>query len=589
MAFKKVQLDKRCWNVEIPDSMKSKGIKDLDTWYGLEVINYSNDTIAIVRRALKARASDDKFNEIVKHNRKLNYCHRSDRINPKNILLESSLSCPSYKYRECDSDTYSPMTESYLRKLGVDYVTLEYKKYIFKSGNSLYKKTFGKLKKMEIDEALHILERAIRDSNKAINSSEVPNEKKSSTMQEVSDMLVKAYQNIFKNSNAQYMVDNLIKNNLNNREIVNTVKPASDILDDCPPPIILSRLASWAGRFKDLMNMNIPKYIIKMRDSFFKYNPQVWLERVQKTQKLMGDISKVTPIVAQAMIGGGIIDQLAFDIPSYINFTINANSIKSLEQLYLEQLKKIYKNTNVNPETVFIDRLIAYNNKYYSSQILDRLAKLSSRKYKNCNGLTDKQLKDLYLKPLQDIDELTEHLVRDLDVRRQALKFQEIQTKFSNLETTIDGVEFHIAKSAEELIRLGKYMNNCVASYAEKIARDESIILYATKNSNMKDIISDTEHTTVPMHRDVNDYSSLCISISPRLEILEMYAPSNNYYSTSSIISDGVLYKWAEINNIRTYKYADSDKVVDELEMVDDVEDAEPFAVFGDVELLEAF
>ena len=481
------------------------------------------------------------------------------------------------------------MTESYLRKLGVDYVTLEYKKYIFKSGNSLYKKTFGKLKKMEIDEALHILERAIRDSNKAINSSEVSNEKKSSTMQEVSDMLVKAYQNIFKNSNAQYMVDNLIKNNLNNREIVNTVKPASDILDDCPPPIILSRLASWAGRFKDLMNMNIPKYIIKMRDSFFKYNPQVWLERVQKTQKLMGDISKVTPIVAQAMIGGGIIDQLAFDIPSYINFTINANSIKSLEQLYLEQLKKIYKNTNVNPETVFIDRLIAYNNKYYSSQILDRLAKLSSRKYKNCNGLTDKQLKDLYLKPLQDIDELTEHLVRDLDVRRQALKFQEIQIKFSNLETTIDGVEFHIAKSSEELIRLGKYMNNCVASYAEKIARDESIILYATKNSNMKDIISDTEHTTVPMHRDVNDYSSLCISISPRLEILEMYAPSNNYYSTSSIISDGVLYKWAEINNIRTYKYADSDKVVDELEMVDDVEDAEPFAVFGDVELLEAF
>ena len=135
-------------------------------------------------------------------------------------------------------------------------------------------------------------------------------------------------------------------------------------------------------------------------------------------------------------------------------------------------------------------------------------------------------------------------------------------------------------------------MNNCVASYAEKIARGESIILYATKNSDMKNIISDTEHTAVPMHRDVNDYSSLCISISPtRLEILEMYAPSNNYYSTSSIISNSVLYKWAEINNISTYKYPNStpDKVVDELEMVEDVEDAEPFAVFGDVEPLEAF
>ena len=582
MAFKKVQLDKRCWNVEIPDSMKSKGIKDLDTWYGLEVINYSNDTIAIVRRALKARASDAKFNEIVEHNRKLNYRHRGDRINPKNILLSSSLSCssyPSYKYRECDSDTHSPMTESYLRELGVNYVTLEYKKYIFKSGNSLYKKTFGKLKKMEIDEALHVLERAIRDSNKAINSSEVPNEKKSSTMQEVSDMLVKAYQNIFKNSNTQYMIDELIKNNLDNRERF-LVRSTDAVLDDCPPPVILDKLANWAVRFKDLMNMNIPKYIIKMRDSFFKYNPQVWLERVQKTQKLMGDISKVTPIVAQAMIGGGIIDKLTFDLPSYINFAMNFNSIKSLEQLYLEQLKKIYKNTNVNPETVFMDRLITYNNTFYSSphRVLDRLAKLSSRKYKNCNGLTDKQLKDLYLKPLQDIDELTEHLVRDLDVRRQALKFQEIQTKFSNLETTIDGVEFHIAKSSEELIRLGKYMNNCVASYAEKIARGESIILYATKNSNMKDIISDTEHTTVPMHRDVNDYSSLCISISPtRLEILEMYAPSNNYYSTSSIISDGVLYKWTEINNIRNYKYADSDKVNDPIEIFEDVEPLEAF------------
>ena len=562
--------------------MKSKGIKDLDTWYGLEVINYSNDTIAIVRRALKARASDAKFNEIVEHNRKLNYRHRGDRINPKNILLSSSLSCssyPSYKYRECDSDTHSPMTESYLRELGVNYVTLEYKKYIFKSGNSLYKKTFGKLKKMEIDEALHVLERAIRDSNKAINSSEVPNEKKSSTMQEVSDMLVKAYQNIFKNSNTQYMIDELIKNNLDNRERF-LVRSTDAVLDDCPPPVILDKLANWAVRFKDLMNMNIPKYIIKMRDSFFKYNPQVWLERVQKTQKLMGDISKVTPIVAQAMIGGGIIDKLTFDLPSYINFAMNFNSIKSLEQLYLEQLKKIYKNTNVNPETVFMDRLITYNNTFYSSphRVLDRLAKLSSRKYKNCNGLTDKQLKDLYLKPLQDIDELTEHLVRDLDVRRQALKFQEIQTKFSNLETTIDGVEFHIAKSSEELIRLGKYMNNCVASYAEKIARGESIILYATKNSNMKDIISDTEHTTVPMHRDVNDYSSLCISISPtRLEILEMYAPSNNYYSTSSIISDGVLYKWTEINNIRNYKYADSDKVNDPIEIFEDVEPLEAF------------
>ncbi len=562
--------------------MKSKGIKDLDTWYGLEVINYSNDTIAIVRRALKARASDAKFNEIVEHNRKLNYRHRGDRINPKNILLSSSLSCssyPSYKYRECDSDTHSPMTESYLRELGVDYVTLEYKKYIFKSGNSLYKKTFGKLKKMEIDEALHVLERAIRDSNKAINSSEVPNEKKSSTMQEVSDMLVKAYQNIFKNSNTQYMIDELIKNNLDNRERF-LVRSTDAVLDDCPPPVILDKLANWAVRFKDLMNMNIPKYIIKMRDSFFKYNPQVWLERVQKTQKLMGDISKVTPIVAQAMIGGGIIDKLTFDLPSYINFAMNFNSIKSLEQLYLEQLKKIYKNTNVNPETVFMDRLITYNNTFYSSphRVLDRLAKLSSRKYKNCNGLTDKQLKDLYLKPLQDIDELTEHLVRDLDVRRQALKFQEIQTKFSNLETTIDGVEFHIAKSSEELIRLGKYMNNCVASYAEKIAGGASIILYATKNSDMKNIISDTEHTAVPMHRDVNDYSSLCISISPtRLEILEMYAPSNNYYSTSSIISDGVLYKWTEINNIRNYKYADSDKVNDPIEIFEDVEPLEAF------------
>ena len=521
----------------------------------------------------------------------MNYRHRSDRINPKNISLSSSLSCPSYKYRECDSDTYSPMTESYLRELGVDYITLEYKKYIFKSGNSLYKKTFGKLKKMEIDEALHVLERAIRDSNEAINSSEVPDEKKSSTMQEVSDMLVKAYQNIFKNSNAQFMVDELIKGNLNIRERF-LVKSADAVLDDCPSPVILGRLANWAVRFKDLMNMNIPKYIIKMRDSFFKYNPQVWLERVQKTQKLMGDISKVTPIVAQAMIGGGIVDQLAFDLPSYINFAMNTNSIKSLEQLYLEQLKKVYKNTNVNPETVFMDRLITtYNNTFYSSRVLDRLAKLSSRKYKNCNGLTNKQLKDLYLKPLQDIDELTEHLVRDLDVRRQALKFQEIQTKFSNLETTIDGVEFHIAKSSEELIRLGKYMNNCVASYAEKIARGESIILYATKNSNMKDIISDTEHTSVPMHRDVNDYSSLCISISPRLEILEMYAPSNNYYSTSSIISDGVLYKWAEINNIRTDKYTNSDKVTDPdmVQIFEDVEDAEPLAVFGDVEPLEAF
>ena len=254
--------------------MKSKGIKDLDTWYGLEVINYSNDTIAIVRRALKARASDDKFNEIVEHNRKLNYRHRGDRINPKNISLSSSLSCPSYKYHECDSDTYSPMTESYLRELGVDYVTLEYKKYIFKSGNSLYKKTFGKLKKMEIDEALHVLERVIRDSYKAINSSEVPNEKKSSTMQEVSDMLVKAYQNIFKNSNAQFMIDELIKSNLNNRERF-LVKSTDAVLDDCHVPVILDRLANWAYRLKDLMNMNIPKYIIKMRDSFFKYNPQV--------------------------------------------------------------------------------------------------------------------------------------------------------------------------------------------------------------------------------------------------------------------------------------------------------------------------
>ena len=562
--------------------MKSKGIKDLDIWYGLEVINYSNDTIAIVRRALKARASDDKFNEIVEHNRKLNYRHRGGRINPKNISLSSSLSCPSYKYRECDSDTYSPMTESYLRELGVDYVTLEYKKYIFKSGNLLYKKTFGKLKKMEIDEALHVLERVIGDSYKAINSSEVPNEKKSSTMQEVSDMLVKAYQNIFKNSNAQYMVDELIKSNLNNRERF-LARSTDVVLDNCHVPVILDRLVNWAYRLKDLMNMNIPKYIIKMRDSFFKYNPQVWLERVQKTQKLMGDISKVTPIVAQAMIGGGIIDQLTFDLPSYINFAMNFNSIKSLEQLYLEQLKKIYKNTNVNPETVFMDRLITYNNIFYSSRtsrILDRLAKLSSRKYKNCNGLTDKQLKDLYLKPLQDIDELTEHLVRDLDVRRHALKFQEIQTKFSNLETTIDGVEFHIAKSSEELIRLGKYMNNCVASYAEKIAGGASIILYATKNSDMKNIIGDTEHTTVPMHSDVNDYSSLCISISPtRLEILEMYAPSNNYYSTSSIISDGVLYKWAEINNISTYKYPNSnpDKVNDLIEIFEDVEPLEAF------------
>ena len=105
-------------------------------------------------------------------------------------------------------------------------------------------------------------------------------------------------------------------------------------------------------------------------------------------------------------------------------------------------------------------------------------------------------------------------------------------------------------------------------------------------------IISDTEHTSVPMHRDVNDYSSLCISISPtRLEILEMYAPSNNYYSTSPIVRDGVLYKWAEINNIRTYKYADSDKVTDPdmVRIFEDVEDAEPLAVFEDVEPLEAF
>ena len=110
------------------------------------------------------------------------------------------------------------------------------------------------------------------------------------------------------------------------------------------------------------------------------------------------------------------------------------------------------------------------------------------------------------------------------------VKNKKITFKYSQmqqaLEDDIDGYSFRLPQNSFQLCEIGTNLHNCVASYAEKISKNESTIIYVTKE----------------------DKYQLCIEVQGN-EIIQERADRNAAPSSEEKI---ILQKWHERHGLKT-------------------------------------
>ena len=180
-------------------------------------------------------------------------------------------------------------------------------------------------------------------------------------------------------------------------------------------------------------------------------------------------------------------------------------SIDKYSLNYYKALKKFYKNTNVNPDMVFANRIM-YNKKdtnlYYT--IADCIhmhynVMLNRRFYK------DKDLialdKDMYKMSIVNLHNYLAKVIRNDHAK---INYREYDNSVNSyLEKEIEGYKFILPRTSLEVARMADIFQNCVAGYATRISEDE-IIMYAT---NRKDIIDYIQN-------DIGDYHKIRESLT---------------------------------------------------------------------------
>ena len=61
-----------------------------------------------------------------------------------------------------------------------------------------------------------------------------------------------------------------------------------------------------------------------------------------------------------------------------------------------------------------------------------------------------------------------------------------LDCEVEELEDDIDGYSFRLPKDSYQLCEIGTALHNCVASYGERVAKEECTIVYAQKNGEYK-------------------------------------------------------------------------------------------------------
>lgn len=107
--------------------------------------------------------------------------------------------------------------------------------------------------------------------------------------------------------------------------------------------------------------------------------------------------------------------------------------------------------------------------------------------------------------------------------KKITFKYSQIQQA---LEDDIDGYSFRLPKNSFQLCEIGTALHNCVASYAEKVSKKKSTIVYATKD----------------------DKYQICIEVQGN-EIIQERADRNEVPASEEKI---ILQKWHERHGLKT-------------------------------------
>ncbi len=208
---------------------------------------------------------------------------------------------------------------------------------------------------------------------------------------------------------------------------------------------------------------------------------------------------------------------IGFENPDAINSLLNSvwhpHSFTALKR-YLPAVKKVYQGSNVNCDMLVAKRM--EDSFAFDSLNMLNAHILRSRKYKNLEKLEP----NFYKKSLKDVHNYLSALTRsDLAlINRVDYEYDE---SYKIFEKTIKGYSFILPKNTEELTRLAKVMNNCVAGYSRAIKQKASIIVYATNNKNIIDYVREnigSYNELIDAYKKNKIDAPLCIELSPNVK-----------------------------------------------------------------------